>query len=88
MNDNLEELVKRRTNQLEERNQKIQEYSFSNSHLVRGPLARILGLTHLARLENCIDLEQLKLIEDNAKDLYDIIRKMTRILEETENSVF
>ncbi|MBC7389785.1 MAG: hypothetical protein H7329_11275 [Opitutaceae bacterium] len=88
MNENLEELVKRRTNQLVARNKKIEEYSFSNSHLVRGPLARILGLTYLARLENNIDFTQLKLIEDNAKELDEIIKKMTRILEETESTVY
>ena len=87
MNDNLEELVKRRTNQLVARNKKIEDYSFSNSHLVRGPLARILGLAYIARIENNVDMDHIKLIEENAKDLDDVIKEMTRILEDAEPNV-
>ena len=76
INDNLESLVKKRTQQLEERNNRISEYAFSNSHLVRGPLARILGLVSIAEHEPNV----LKLIEENARELDVVIGEMTEIL--------
>lgn len=84
MYERLEELVKKRTFQLEERNSIIQKYSFSNSHLVRAPLARILGLTNLARIEKKASLELIEMIQMNAKELDEVVRQMNRILDEDE----
>lgn len=47
MNDNLETTVNRRTEQLKMRNEQLKEYLSTNSHIVRAPLARILGLVDL-----------------------------------------
>lgn len=47
MNNNLETVVNRRTQELKRRNQQLKEYLSSNSHIVRAPLARILGLVDL-----------------------------------------
>ncbi|MFK7951220.1 MAG: tetratricopeptide repeat protein [Ekhidna sp.] len=47
MNDNLEITVNKRTDQLKIRNEQLKEYLSSNSHIVRAPLARILGLVDL-----------------------------------------
>lgn len=44
MNANLEALVDERTQELQIKNAKLREYLSSNSHIVRAPLARILGL--------------------------------------------
>lgn len=82
MNENLEEIVRNRTFQLEERNSRIQQYSFSNSHLVRAPLARILGLTYLAKVDKDNSDSILHMIENNAKELDVVIREMNRILDE------
>ena len=82
MYENLEVLVQKRTFQLEERNSKIKEYSFSNSHLVRGPLARILGLINIMKIENNISLDLFQMIEMNAKELDEVVREMNRILDE------
>gem|GEM_PF-2996947 len=49
LNQNLESLVEKRTQELERRNQKLAEYVFTNSHRVRGPIARILGLLEVHR---------------------------------------
>ena len=85
INENLESLVRKRTFQLEERNMKISEYSFSNSHLVRWPLAQILGLSYLAKVGEIGSTETILLIEENARELDEVIKKMTRILEENES---
>ena len=47
LNQNLEALVLDRTQELEKRNQQLAEYVFTNSHRVRGPIARILGLMQI-----------------------------------------
>jgi len=47
LNENLERLVKERTQTLEKRNAQLADYVFTNSHRVRGPIARILGLMEL-----------------------------------------
>ncbi|WKK77818.2 hypothetical protein QYS49_12435 [Marivirga salinae] len=52
MNDGLDLIVKNRTTELEERNYQLTEYAFINSHLLRAPLARVLGLTDLIRMES------------------------------------
>lgn len=44
MNTNLEALVDERTKEIQIKNKKLKEYLSSNSHIVRAPLARILGL--------------------------------------------
>lgn len=80
INDNLEELVRKRTQQLEDRNNRIREYAFSNSHLVRGPLARILGLVSIVGH----DPKAMELIGENAKELDNVIKEMTEILAEKE----
>lgn len=80
INDNLEATVKKRTKQLEDKNNRIKEYAFSNSHIVRGPLARILGLVSIAEHEPKV----IELIEENAKELDSVIKEMTQILAEEE----
>lgn len=47
LNDNLEQLVQSRTEELHLRNRQLADYIFTNSHRVRGPIARILGLLQL-----------------------------------------
>jgi two-component system, sensor histidine kinase LadS len=84
INENLEGLVQKRTSQLQDRNNRIREYAFSNAHLVRGPMARILGLTYLAKSAPDSLEKVIPLIDDNAKDLDNVIKGMTRILEETD----
>ena len=80
INDNLEATVRKRTKQLEDKNNRIKEYAFSNSHIVRGPLARILGLVSIAEHEPKV----IELIEDNAKQLDIVIKEMTQLLAEEE----
>lgn len=43
----LEERVRERTKELEAQNEQLAEYAFINAHLLRGPLAQIMGLVGL-----------------------------------------
>lgn len=84
INESLEKRVSDRTQILKEQNQRFKEYAFVNSHLLRGPLSRILGLAEVVRLEH--DFQEIKkmaiLINYSAGELDEIVHKINKILEE------
>ena len=77
---------KNQTRALEMQNQKLMEIAWVQSHEVRAPLARLLGLVQLlsrsAQSGNIEDAETLKHIIRSANELDDIIRKIVRKTEE------
>jgi len=84
MNDGLDLMVKNRTAELEERNYQLTEYAFINSHLLRAPLARVLGLTDLIRMEST-DPNTQELMEkllNSCEELDEIIRLMSTQLSD------
>ncbi len=83
LNTNLEKEVGERTASLRIQLEKLNAYAFSNSHEVRAPLARMLGLMHLIKLErSASNIEALLTkLEIESKELDQIIRRMNRILE-------
>jgi signal transduction histidine kinase len=93
-NRSLEILVEARTKDIQSLNQKLIEYAFFNSHKVRGPLARILGLIYLIRLTSAANQDknihfiddQIEMLEKSATELDDVIKAITVLLdEETKN---
>lgn len=81
INNHLEELVQERTRQLENRNFRIREYAFSNSHIVRGPLARILGLINVLNMQPSLSDEVYPMIQKSALELDEVINEISFILE-------
>jgi signal transduction histidine kinase len=83
MNENLEALVNERTQKIDAQLNQIIKYAHMNSHQVRGPLARILGLMSLIKSEsNASEREDLLLkLDESAKELDLIVREMNRLLE-------
>lgn len=84
LNINLEKMVEERTRKIEVQNKKLIEYANFNAHQLRAPLARIMGLLELARM-NDEDLTLdvlLSMIRTEVDDLDRLIRKMSRALEE------
>ncbi len=79
-------MVEQRTNVIEKKNVKLQEYSFLNAHIVRGPLANILGLTHL--LKGAMDEQEKKEMIDHlhhsADKLDDVLTDIKTKLEKGE----
>jgi signal transduction histidine kinase len=55
LNLHLEELVAKKTHNIELQNEKLIKYAHSNAHYVRGPIARLLGLIQLSKLDTEID---------------------------------
>lgn len=81
----LENIVKKRTNKIQQQNNKIREYAFSNSHLVRAPVAKILGILQLMGTSE-LDEETTEKMKQHlalsAQEMDEILRKMAEILSE------
>lgn len=86
LNQNLETLVEERTKELELRNKKLAEYVFTNSHRVRGPIARILGLLEVHRSHGFSSKEeQAKMIDyvsQAAQEADEVIHEIGQTLED------
>jgi signal transduction histidine kinase len=83
-NDHLEERVFERTAELEHQNKQLSEYAFINSHLLRGPLARILGITDLLRRTNITpqQKEYIEHLNTSAEELDEVIAKINKALNQ------
>lgn len=83
LNENLDDLVKQRSIKIEDQLSVIVRYAHMNSHEVRGPLARILGLLYIiSKEEDKTSREDLlQKINLSAAELDEIIKKMNRLLE-------
>ena len=55
MNQNLDDLVKNRTETIKEQNIKIREFIFMNAHEIRGPVSTLLGLINHIEEEGIMD---------------------------------
>ncbi|MEM7551413.1 MAG: hypothetical protein AAF363_17155 [Bacteroidota bacterium] len=84
LNDELDDRVNRRTQELEKKNTQLTEYAFINSHLLRAPLARILGLATLIeqQSEKIDDDELMTKFRATCEELDYIIKLIGRVLEE------
>lgn len=79
LNSNLEQHIRA----LSDANYKLTNYAWTHSHEVRAPVARILGLLNLVKIDKHLDKEFFtKTLLDTARELDDIILKMNRVLEE------
>lgn len=84
-NLNLELIIAEKTNLILVQNEQLKAYAHANSHKVRGPLARIMGLITLLSVEpdKQKGAEYMRMLEQCAGELDLIIREMNAILHET-----
>ena len=71
---------RRYVSEIEARNQKLQEIAFMQSHVIRAPLARVMGLVDLLRNYSNSEQEIVEFLEHmaaSAKELDDIIRTIS-----------
>ncbi len=84
INNHLEEVVNRRTAELKARNSQLSKYAFFNAHILRAPVATILGLYEIYALAR--DEEERKYIQsklqETCKKLDDVVRNMQDTLNE------
>lgn len=86
LNNNLEQIVEERTTVIQKKDVKLKEYSFLNAHIVRGPLANILGLTKLLKGE-IAENEKKEMIDHlyfSADKLDDVLTDIKKRLEKGE----
>jgi len=81
-NDNLEDMVEERTKQINDQLSQLLKYAHMNSHDVRAPLARIMGLTQLLDKETDESArnEIIKKLGPTSLELDWVIRSMTKLL--------
>ncbi|MCG8306988.1 MAG: tetratricopeptide repeat protein [Cytophagales bacterium] len=87
---NLRKLVREETEIILSKNEKLRKYAFINSHKIRAPLARILGLIHVINLEehHLKNEEAFYKLNESSRELDDVIRDINRmLLEEEESSI-
>jgi hypothetical protein len=82
LNDHLETLVEARTSELKKQNERLIRYAYSNAHHLRGPVARLLGLIQLSRID--VNLDQVFLIREieiQAFEIDEVVKSINRELE-------
>jgi len=82
LNDHLEALVEARTNLVKNQNERLISYAYTNAHHLRGPVARLLGLIQLSKID--VNLDKLSLfqyIEMQAIEIDEVVRDINRELE-------
>jgi len=66
-------------------NTELQQFSYTLSHNLRGPLARLLGLTNLMEKDLAYltgpQLELVRLVSQSATELDDVIRDLSKIID-------
>jgi len=83
LNQNLEELVLQRTQELENQNEKLRQHAFFNAHLLRGPFCRIQGLVQLQELpgNDSLNSEIRSKMKESVEELDARIREIQRLVE-------
>jgi signal transduction histidine kinase len=83
LNDNLEKIVHSRTEKINTQLKQLEKYAHMNSHEVRGPLARVLGLVGLIKIDkqNGADPAIIDKLEVAAEELDEVVKKMNLLLE-------
>jgi len=85
INQHLEELVLKKTASIKAQNEKILHYAYSNAHHVRGPVARLLGLIELSKMETDLNYPWFfEKVEYTAKEVDSIIKGISKELNEID----
>jgi len=88
LNASLEKVVMDRTEKIRAQNEALYKYSYRNAHHLRGPVARLLGLAQIWRLESKPDSDFfLNQVEAQAAEIDKVIRQINIDLERGEASV-
>ena len=82
INTHLETLVDERTKEVKKQNEQLIKYAYSNSHHVRRPVARVLGLIRLSKMETDLDFPYLfQKIEEQTLEIDEVVKGINKELE-------
>lgn len=88
-NERLEDIVQDRTQKLKEQNERLSKYAFMNSHELRGPICRMIGLLNLLKLtKNEEHHKILLLIQETGLELDAVTRKINETLDNVDLKEF
>ena len=82
--ESLKESVNKRTEKIKEQNEKLQGYAYTNSHRVRGPLTRLLGLARLMDMKALSTQEKSefsKKLVEAGEELDHIVKNINELLK-------
>ena len=77
INDNLEKIIQRRTEVIQNQNNRLREFAFMNAHKIRGPVASMLGIMILLK-----DSRNTHLTEELLQHLYTCTRNLDEVIHE------
>ncbi|MEJ1237366.1 hypothetical protein WBG78_04495 [Chryseolinea sp. T2] len=84
LNSDLGELVEKKTRSIRDQNDMLVKLSFTNAHKVRGPVARILGLISVSRLNTDLNSDWIfDKVEGEARDIDEILVAISRDLDDS-----
>ena len=82
MNRNLEQIVSERTAKVHTQNQILLKYTYTNAHHLRGPVARLLGLINLHKIDPNPDYNFfMSKMEDQALEIDTVVKQINEELE-------
>lgn len=82
LNRNLERLVLERTAKVQAQNEMLLKYTYTNAHHLRGPVARLLGLINIHKLESNPDYNFFfSKMEDQAVEIDSVVKQINSELE-------
>jgi signal transduction histidine kinase len=88
-NENLEIEVSKRTNELVEYNQQLEQFAFIAAHNLRAPVARILGLGQLLEMDGSTPEQKNEIypkLVKTAQELDGVVKDLNTILDFRKNS--
>lgn len=84
LNNHLESIVESRTQEVTRQNERLIRYAYTNAHHLRGPVARLLGLTQLAKMDTSLSLEFLfGKIEEQTLEIDQVVKGINQELNAT-----
>jgi signal transduction histidine kinase len=81
LNQNLALIIKQKTNSIAEKNKQLAQIAYENSHCIRAPLARLLGLLHLIEIDPIGKDYYISKLDDEAIEMDERIRTLVRSIE-------
>ncbi|UXP31105.1 hypothetical protein N6H18_12165 [Reichenbachiella agarivorans] len=81
--NNLEDIILRKTVELQKKNKQLSDYAYNNAHILRAPLSNILGLIQILEKENLTKpdhLQELKGLKERADHLDQLVKEVNQIL--------
>ncbi len=85
LNTALEKTVNERTARIQSQNEILIKYSYTNAHHLRGPVARLLGLASICKLESNPDYNFfIDKMFGQAKEIDEVIKQINSDLEQNQ----